>query len=312
MKQAIVIGSSGQVAKALIDSLKQRKVEFIATSSSGKENSTPLDLANPKSIEDFFLFAEKKFGKGEVEVFLVGALTHVDRCETSRDQCLKINAEGPKLVAEECKRLNYSLTFFSTEYVFGEAEYRDGTKGPFSEEDPVEPTSWYGKCKVRAEKAVAAALAEKALIIRTTMVFSWDEKGMNFFMQLFRHLQALSKGEKPQAFRIPEDQISTPTFALSLAEGVLKLREKGEGGIVNIVGSDLLSRKDFVMKVISHFGFDEKKCLSGFQFLKTKELGQVAKRPLSAGLKVDKAKGLGVKVYSLDEAFKAVKAQAGI
>lgn len=309
MKQAIIIGSSGQVARALMDSLKKKKINFISTSSSSKDGSLPLDLSSPQSIVDFFVYAENKFGKGEVEVFLVGALTHVDRCETSRDQCLKINAEGPKLVAEECKRLNYALTFFSSEYVFGEAEYNGGAIGPFSEEDPTEPTSWYGKCKVRAEKAVLAALPN-SLIVRTTMVFSWDPKGMNFFMQLFRHLEALNKGEKPTSFRIPEDQISTPTFAPALADATVTLREKSVHGIVNVVGADLLSRKDFVLDVIKQFKFDSKKCLTGFQFLKTKELGQVAKRPLSAGLKTDKARGLGVKILTLKEAFSIIKDQA--
>ena len=70
------------------------------------------------------------------EVFLTGALTHVDRCENERDLCWRMNAEGPGVVAEECARLGYKLTHFSTEYVFGQAEYEGGAVGPFSEEGP--------------------------------------------------------------------------------------------------------------------------------------------------------------------------------
>lgn len=303
MKHAAIIGGSGQVAGCLQQALQKRGVEIVSSSSSGRAGSIPLDLAKPESIRLFFTQLEQRFPAGAVEVFLPGALTHVDRCEAERDLCRKINAEGPAIVAEECRRRKYGLTYFSTEYVFGGAEYEGGAVGPFSEEDPPHPTCWYGETKLEAERAILRTMPE-ALILRTTMIFSYDPKGMNFLMQYLRQLERLQRGENPPVFKIPEDQISTPTYAPALGESSCWLREKGVSGIVNIVGSDLLSRRELVMRVMDAFGFDREKCLKGFQFLKTKELGQAAVRPLTAGLKTERARRLGVKIYSLEEAFR--------
>ncbi|HEY8280656.1 MAG TPA: sugar nucleotide-binding protein [Bdellovibrionota bacterium] len=299
---AIVIGSGGQVAEALRHSLRERGTAVLQTSSSGRAGCVPLNLADSASIHNGFTELDSLLKGRSAEVFLAGALTHVDGCEEKQELCRKINEEGPALVAEECARRGHRLTYFSSEYVFGEAEYHGGSIGPFSETDEPAPTSFYGKCKLEAEKKVSAKLSD-ALIIRTTMVFSWAPGGNNFVMQVHKHLSEIAAGSTPPLFRIPVDQISTPTYAPALAEAVCQLREKGVGGIVNLVGSDCLSRKAFVEKIIESFGFEKEKSLAGFTFLKTADLKQIARRPLSAGLKVDKAKSLGVKILSLDEAF---------
>lgn len=307
IQRAAVIGSSGQVAKCIVSALQARGTEIVSTSSSGRENSFPLDLGDPASVRNFFRTLETKFPGEQVEVFLPGALTHVDRCESERDLCARVNRDGPAYVAEECAKRGYGLTYFSTEYVFGGAEYEGGAVGPFREDDPPHPTSWYGECKFEAERKILTIMPA-ALVVRTTMVFSWDASGMNFLMQYVRHLEALREGKK-NSFRIPKDQISTPTYARSLGEGCCVLREKGVGGIVNIVGSDVLSRQELVERVIAIFGFDRATSLAGFEFLTTKELKQAAVRPLTAGLTCNKARSLGVKIYSLDEALADARIQ---
>ncbi len=307
MKRAMVIGSSGQVARGLVEALRARDVDTLISSSSGKPGSLPLDLSVPTSIQEFFRAAESRWPGEKVEVFLAGAMTHVDRCEAEREKCEKINALGPELVAKECKRRGYPLTYFSTEYVFGGAEYEGGAIGPFTELDPPAPTSWYGACKLRAEQSVLETLGQDALVVRTTMVFSWDTQGMNFLMQYLRQLEDIHQGKSPAIFRVPQDQISTPTYAPWLAEAVCALREKGATGIFNLVGSDCLSRKALVERVIEAFGFDRAKSLAGFQFLQTAALGQAARRPLTAGLTVEKARAFGCPPLSLAEAFAEVK-----
>ncbi len=315
---AVVIGTSGQVAGALVALLKSRGTEVISTSSSGAAQSQVLDLGKPESIAIFFRFLDEKFQGQFLEVFLPGALTHVDRCETERDLCLRLNEIGPALVAQECARRGHKLTFFSTEYVYGEAEYHGGAVGPFSESDPPAPSSYYGQCKLEAEKKILSILGpERALVIRTTMVYSWAPNGMNFLMQYLKQLHEIESGLSPPVFRIPEDQISTPTYAPALAEATVALREKGVGGIVNVVGSDCLSRRAVVEQVIRTFGYNREKSLSGFRFLKTAELAQKARRPLTAGLTCDKLRGLGMRVLSLEEGLSAAlalqaKEKAGI
>ena len=307
---AILIGSSGQVASRLIHEFQSRRIPFISSTSKNKEADNYLDLASAESIGSFFEQNRALWTGREVEVFLPGALTHVDKCETERDLCYQINFLGPKRIAEICQQNGFGITFYSTEYVFGEAEYHGGAIGPFSEADTPAPTSWYGQCKLDAERAIQSLCAD-ALILRTTMVFSWDT-GMNFFMQYYRHLQSIQQNGVGTIFKIPEDQISTPTYATSLSKGAVDLRTRGVSGLVNLVGSDLVSRKELVLKVIDEFGFDKELSLRGFQFLKTKELLQVAKRPLSAGLTCEKAMNLGLEVLPLKEAFLDIKKRAAV
>jgi len=299
--KAIVIGSSGQVSRALRLALSGKEVIF--TSSSGEGSSLKLDLGDAESIREAFLHISRRMGSEAVEVFLAGAMTHVDNCEREQDKCKRVNSDGPIQVARECKALGFGLTYFSTEYIFGGAEYEGGPVGPFSETDSPYPTSFYGQCKLEAEEGIREIFGEDALIIRTTMVYSFDPSGMNFLMQYLRQLE---NGEKP--FRIPIDQISTPTYAPALAEATVALREKSVGGIFNLVGPDLLSRRELVEKVAAAFGFSPADVNAKFQFVKTSDLGQAARRPLTAGLRIDKARTFKLRLDSLDEAFAEVGA----
>lgn len=304
--RSLIVGSTGQLARAFLDALRDRGESPLQTSSSGAA-SLVLDLSRPETISELFSHLAAAFPGERFEVFLCGAMTHVDRCEEERERCLQMNELSPGLIAEQCAKHGHKLTYFSTEYVFGEAEYHGGAKGPFSEKDPPAPTSWYGHCKLGGEQRVLAALPD-ALVVRTTMVFSWDPGGNNVLMQYHNQLRDIRDGKSPPVFRVPEDQISTPTYAPFLAQATLKLREKGRSGIYNVVGSTLLSRRQLVSAVIEEFGFDPEESLRGFRFLKTAELGQKAKRPLTAGLTMDKAVADGIEPWSLERAFMHVRA----
>lgn len=300
MKKVLLVGSSGQVAKGLAQALRGRDV--LVTGSSPGKGQMPLDLGNPASIRAALEEVKEKWGKESGEIFLCGAMTHVDKCEQEKDLCLRVNAEGPKILATMARDFGYGLTYFSSEYVFGEKEYQGGQVGPFVETDEPAPTSWYGECKLRAEQAIAKIYGQEALIVRTTMVFSWDLEGMNFLMQYFRQLKN-PKG----IFRVPEDQISTPAYAPFLAEDCVRLRDQKVGGIIHLVGEDLLSRKQLVERVAAEFGFSSAQVQQAFQFVKTKELGQAAKRPLTAGLRSLRLKELGLKPHTLAQAFAHAK-----
>lgn len=312
MTTSVVIGTHGQVGQALKRALAAHGHTVLCTSRRFSELGEAqgeyyLDLQNQASVRQFFQKVAARFPGQKMDVYLTGALTHVDRCEQEPKLAMAMNAEGPMLVADECRRLGYKLAFYSTEYVFGGAEYEGGRVGPFAEEDSVHPTSVYGKTKITVEKKLTALAKEfpdfRPLILRTTMVFSYEPQGMNFVMQVWRQLEAVRRGEMKEPMRVPEDQISTPTYAPALAEASIALMEQGEGGIFHLVGADLLSRREFVGRVAETFGFKPEETAKAFRFVKTAELGQAAKRPLTAGLSTDKARAKGLKIWGLDEAL---------
>lgn len=308
----IIIGTSGQVAQALRSEIHKEGQLIWSTSRNPKRGDATqffLDLGDKKSIENFFQNFSQKFPGIATEVYLPGAMTHVDRCEQEQDLCKKLNVDGPVVVAELCEKYGHRLCYFSSEYVYGAAEYCGGKVGPFSESDAPSPSCYYGKSKLDAENALLARKNNSfILVVRTTMVFSYEVKGMNFVMQVLRHLERWKQGDHSQSFRVPVDQISTPTYAKALAQASIQLMQKKCSGIYHVVGRDLLSRKEFIEKILQEFSYP-KEALQSFQFLPTKELGQVAKRPLTAGLNTAKAEQEDIRIWSLQDAFRDFKEQ---
>ncbi len=282
--RALIIGASGQVGGALSSLCVRRKIEVYGTSRGG-QGFLYLDLKDPASITAAFEKARPDL------VLLCSAMTNVDGCERDPGLAAKVNAEGPALVAEQCRKAGAKLVYFSTEYVF------DGEAGPYGEEAPVSPVSVYGRTKLEGERACLAL--EGALALRTTVVYSYDPESNNFIMQLISNCRARAK------MRVPSDQYSNPTYAPELAAAALDLAGKGASGLYNVVGPDWINRYEFALKACAAFGFDP-------AFLEpqpTSALGQAAPRPLKAGLKTEKLEAvLGRALPPVEESLHRIAA----
>ena len=93
------------------------------------------------------------------------AYTDVDGCETNRDACFAVNAEGVRNLACACKDSGAKIVHYSTDYVF------DGTKGkPYLEDDPCRPINAYGESKRKGEQ-VLIETAENHVLIRTAWLY---------------------------------------------------------------------------------------------------------------------------------------------
>lgn len=282
--KALIIGASGQVGGALSSLCVRRRIEVYGAAPEGK-GFLYVDLTAPDTVR-------AAFGKARPDlVLLTSAFTNVDGCERGPELAQKINAEGPARVAEECQKTGAKLVYFSTEYVF------DGKAGPYGEDDPVNPVSVYGRTKLEGERACLAVPG--ALSVRTTVVYSHDPASRNFVMQLITSRRAGAR------MRVPSDQYSNPTYAPELAAAVLDLAEKGASGVFNVVGPDRLSRYEFALKACAAFGFDP----SFLEPKPTSELGQLAPRPLEAGLKTDKlASVLGRRLPPVERSLEKIAA----
>ena len=261
--RALIIGASGQVGGALSSLCVRRRIEVYGAAPDGK-GFLYADLTAPETVR-------AAFGKARPDlVLLASAFTNVDGCERDPGLARRVNAGGAALTAEECRKTGAKLVYFSTEYVF------DGKTGPYGEDDPVSPISVYGRTKLEGERACLEVPG--ALSVRTTVVYSHDPASRNFVMQLISSQRAGAR------MRVPSDQYSNPTYAPELAAAVLDLVEKGASGVFNGVGPDRLSRYEFALKACAAFGFDP----AFLEPKRTSELGQLAPRPLEAGLKTDK------------------------
>ncbi|AUY34576.1 dTDP-4-dehydrorhamnose reductase [Pseudomonas soli] len=144
------------------------------------------------------------------------AYTAVDQAESETQMAHAINAEAPRILAEEAARLGAPLIHYSTDYVF------DGSKpAPYSEDDAPNPLSVYGRSKLAGEQAITAVAGEH-LILRTSWVYSLH--GRNFLLTMQRLLQ-----ERPQ-LKVVNDQIGAPTWAGTLAASTRALIERWRNG----------------------------------------------------------------------------------
>jgi dTDP-4-dehydrorhamnose reductase len=213
--------------------------------------------------------AELVDGSNYDAIYCVGGATDVERCEVDRDWAMDTNFLGPVALAKAA--VDISFVYFSTEYVF------DGVDGPYSEESEPSPISVYGLSKFLAEQEILR-VHPQALIIRTTVVYGSDSREKNFLYSLHR---SLSSGK---TIRVPNDQISTPTYNRDLASATLHLVRAGSSGIFHVCGPELLSRYEFALKAANIMGHDAS-LITG---VPTTELNQKAPRPLRAGLRIDR------------------------
>jgi len=137
------------------------------------------------------------------------AYTDVDKAESEPDLAMAINATGVQILAEEAEKLGAALIHYSTDYVF------DGKHGaPYTEADQPTPINTYGQTKLAGEVAVRNT-AEAYLIFRTSWVYSLRRP---CFVT-----KVLQWARQHETLRIVDDQVSSPTWARTLAEATAQV-----------------------------------------------------------------------------------------
>lgn len=132
------------------------------------------------------------------------AYTAVDRAETEEELALRINAEAPRVMAEEAARLGAWFIHYSTDYVF------DGRKsGAYVEDDAPNPLNAYGRTKLAGERSIAA-VGGRHVVFRTSWVYA--DRGRNFLLTMLR------LGQEREELKVVADQYGAPTWARMIAE----------------------------------------------------------------------------------------------
>jgi dTDP-4-dehydrorhamnose reductase len=285
----LIIGASGFVG-SLLYKILSKKEEAVGTFCNRQpeiERLLYLDITDRKSVEEIIREIRPHV------IILTSALTHVEYCEDHQQEAYNVNVLGTANVVMIAKEIGAKLVFFSSEYIF------NGEKGPYSEIDIPNPINYYGKTKLEGETVIINNLNDY-LIIRTTVIYGYQRDGKNFIMQL------IQKNKTGQIMNVPIDQYGSPTFRDNLVEVVIELIKRDKKGIYNVVGPEIINRFDFSILAADILGLDKNLIISK----PTVELGQKAKRPLKAGLKIDKVKKeIGAKLLSPKEGLEILKKQ---
>ncbi|MFM8464763.1 MAG: SDR family oxidoreductase, partial [Burkholderiaceae bacterium] len=161
----LVLGRSGQVGAALTQSLLGLG-ELVVL------DRAQLDLTQADAIRTTCRELQPQI------VINAAAYTAVDAAESDSATAFQINAEAPRVMAEETERLGATLIHYSTDYVF------DGSKqGAWLEDDATAPLSVYGRSKLAGEQAITD-VGGSHVILRTSWVYGLY--GKNFLLTMLR------------------------------------------------------------------------------------------------------------------------------
>lgn len=188
-KRVVVVGSDGRLGRSLVEALEPRH----SVIGLGRK---ALDLGSPGSIAGALEPLDYE------HLFLTGALTAVDYCETHENEASEVNAAGPGRIAEISAAKGAHMTYISTDLVF------DGLKHePYLETDDVNPISVYGASKLEGERRVLAASSSN-LVARVSWVFG---PGRPAFPEWIIQ-QACARAE----LTLPGNKTGCPTYTMDL------------------------------------------------------------------------------------------------
>lgn len=230
----LITGSNGQLGnelRVIAQRTPQHTYTFV--------DVDRLDITDSLAVDRFF-------AEGNYAVCInCAAYTAVDKAETDRDLCYRINVTGVEHLANACQKHHAVFFHISTDFVF------DGNATqPYRIDHHVQPLSVYGQTKAEGEYR-ALSLNEKTILIRTSWVYSTF--GANFVKTMIR------LGKERAELGVVDDQIGCPTYARDLAEVIFAFIPKlGEVpyGIYHFSNSGITSWAGFAEKIMQLYGLD--------------------------------------------------------
>lgn len=231
----LVTGANGQLGNEMRIVSKGTNDKYIFTDVNQVEGleTTYLDITDLDAIRT--MIKENNVNA----IVNCAAWTNVDACE--KDEKLaalaeKLNADAPENLAIAMKEVNGWLIQISTDYVFGKEPYNV----PCNPDQKGTPTGVYGATKKLGEEKIVATGC-KHVIIRTAWLYS--EFGKNFCKTML-NLTA----NKP-TLKVVFDQCGTPTYALDLANAIIKILKKPQIGVFHFSNEGVASWYDFTQMI---------------------------------------------------------------
>ncbi len=237
---ALVTGANGMLGQDLCPILEDEGYDVIET------DIDTLDITNKVSVNDYIMSLKPDI------VFHCAGYTDVEKAEIENEKVRLVNSIGTQNIAEACSKINSTLVYISTDYVF------DGEKtSPYTPNDKPNPINFYGLTKLMGENAVQK-YCNKHYIVRTSWLYGIH--GNNF-------VEKMISLNSDTPIKVVNDQIGCPTWTVDLVNGIIKILNE-PFGIYHICGSGSTSWYEFAKEI----GVNVLPC-------KSCDFKQIAKRP---------------------------------
>ena len=265
LPRLLITGGSGLLAKSWTYARRNKNTIYLA------EHKTPCTLQGATSIKLRFDSVDKivsSLKEYAIDICVhTAGLTSVELCEKDPILARFANTALAENIALACARLEIPLISISTDHLFS------GKQSLANEESIVDPMNVYGTSKAQGETSTLAAYPS-ALIVRTNF-YGWGYSYRPSFSDFI--FNKLNSGQSAGLFT---DIFYTPIIATTLANICHDLIDMGASGIINVVGSERITKFDFGVKLASVFGLDSQL----IKPIKFNQMSQLIDRPRDMSL----------------------------
>jgi len=238
MQKALIIGSTGLLGSRLLRVLSN---EYELTCTHHKNSPLPgfnsINVAITSLPELEKLFSGNNFNL----VINCAGLTNVEACESRPEAAWQLNATLPYHLAILSKKYDSRFIHISTDHFFSEH------KSPRSENALMVPINQYGYSKLAGEKYVLN-FNDSATVIRTNF-FGLSIQGSHSLLDFL--VSKLSSKENITGF---EDVHFSPLGVSTLALLISEIARREIPGVINVAGSETVSKFEFACLVASALG----------------------------------------------------------
>ena len=269
--RVLITGGHGQLGRALQAALTHDEVTALG--------HPELDITDRERLSD----ALARFRPDLV--IHAAAWTDTAGCERDPARALRVNGEGPGIVAEACRAAGAAMLYVSTNEVF------DGeTSSPYSENDSPNPINAYGRSKLEGEDRVQAGL-EDHCIVRTSWLYG---PGRDSFPE-----KILAAARERRALRLVTDEVASPTWTVDLAQAISGLAREGATGVQHLTNAGSCSRKEWAEEIVRLAGPND----ISIEATTQSEYGSPFRKPPFSALANTNAARLGITLRPWQEAL---------
>ena len=287
----LIFGANGKLGtdfKELFDSMGEK---YIAT------DKNEVDITNGDFLRAYIKIMHQNY---KIDTIInCAAYNDVDKAETEKELCYKVNAEAPANLAMIASEIGATYITYSTDFVFNgmTTNYLYNESTGYTEEDEPHPLSAYARAKYEGELLISQILenpenTSRIYIVRTSWVFG--KATMNFVDKIIE----LSK-EKNE-LKVTDDQISSPTYSKDLAYYSWELlKSSAENGIYHFTNDGIASKYEEAKYILDKISWQ-----GNLIAVKREDLGLPAERPKFSKLSCKKIKEkLGITIPDWKDAI---------
>jgi len=172
------------------------------------------------------------------------AIPDLDLCEADPARAYLLHVHGTRHVVEAAQSVGAGVAYISTDAVF------DGEKRtPYTESDPANPPTVYGRTKLQGEQITRSL--PNHWIFRVSVLFG---PGKTNFVE--KGLRTVAAGEE---YVVAADQLGSATYTIDAAEKIMQVIEQGRYGLYHLSNLGACTRLELARYAVEVAGLDAAK-----------------------------------------------------